>query len=86
MSEASLKKHVYGRVRKYNIKPLEDFDPCPPNCVGKMKDPLPALLEQVHGKSLGISFLFDSSTRYWDTDSKPESYDMPTVTESKKKS
>ena len=30
------------------------------------------------------SFTFDSSTRYWYTDSKPESYDMPTVMELKK--
>ena len=49
-----------------------------------MKDRLPALLEQVRGKSFGISFTFDSSTRYWYTDSKPESYDMPTVMELKK--
>ena len=85
MSEASFEKHEYGRVRKYQIKPLEDFDPRPPDCVGKMKDRLPALLHRVRGKGLGVSFLFDTSTCYWDTDNKPESYNLPTVTQLKEK-
>ena len=68
MSESTFEKHVYGRVRKYERKPLEDYDPRPPDCVGKVKDRLPALLDKVRGKGLGISLLFDTSTCYWDTD------------------
>ena len=48
-------KHVYGRVKKSERKPLEYYDPRPPKCVGKVKDRLPALLDKVRGKGLGIT-------------------------------
>ena len=79
MSESTFEKHNYGRVRKYESKPLEDFDPRPQECVGKTKDGLPALLDRVRGKGLGISLLFDTSTYYWDTDNIPDSFKLPTL-------
>ena len=86
MSESTFEKHVYGRVRKYERKPLEDFDPRAQECVGKIKDRLPALLDRVRGKGLGISLLFDESTCYWDTDKTPDSYELPTLEKVKEKS
>ena len=87
MSDASFEKHVYGRVRKYQLKPLENFDPRPPDCVGKMKDRLPALIDKLHGRGLGISYLLDPSTCYWDThtDTRPDSYNLPSVPELRKR-
>ena len=84
-SESTIEKHVYRRVRRYERKPLENYDPCPTECVGKIKDRLPALLDRVRGKGLLISLLFDTSTCYWDTDNVPESYEMPTLEKLKEK-
>jgi hypothetical protein len=50
-----------------------------------MKDRLPALIDKVRGKGLGISYLFDTSTCYWDTEKLPESYSLPTVPELQEK-
>ena len=83
MSDASFEKHVYGRVSQ--LKPLESFDPRPPDCVGKMKDRLPALMDKLRGKGLGISYLLDPSTRYWDKDKQPDSSNLPSVPELREK-
>ena len=49
------------------------------NVLEKTKDGLPALLDRVRGKGLGISLLFDTSTYYWNTDNIPDSYKLPTL-------
>ena len=77
MSESTFENHIYGQVRKYERKPLEDFDPHPQECVGKTKDRLTTLLDRVRGKGLGISLLFDTCTCYWDADNVPDSYELP---------
>lgn len=84
-SESTFEKHIYGRLRKYERKPLEDFDPRPQEYIGKIKERLPALLDRVRGKGLGISLLFDTSICYWDTDATPYSYELPTLQKVKEK-
>lgn len=83
MSDVSFEKHVYGQVRKYQLKSLESSDP--PNCIGKMKDRLPTLLEKVRGKPLCTSYLFDPSTCYWDTHKQLDSYNLCTVSQLQEK-
>ena len=34
MADARFEKHVYGRERKHSMKPLEEFDPRPPESIG----------------------------------------------------
>lgn len=85
MSESTFEKHIYGQVKKYERKPLGDFDPRPQEYIGKIKERLPALLDRVRGKGLGISLLFDTSTCSWDTDATPHSYELPTLEKVKEK-
>ena len=56
VSEAVFHKHVYGRERKYDRKPLEDFDPRPPDLRGKTEDHLKVFLTKVRGQGLGVLF------------------------------
>ena len=67
-------KNMYGRKRKNDLLPLEDFDPRPPESKGAK---LEEFLGKVRGKGLGVSLLFDQTMQYWNDD-KPES-EIPTL-------
>ena len=67
ISEAVFQKHVYGRQRKRELKPTEDFDPRPIELCGKSNEHLKTLLGKVRGQGLGISLLFDEECRCWST-------------------
>ena len=67
ISEAVFQKHVYGRQRKRELKPIEDFDPRPVELRGKSNEHLKTLLGKVRGQGLGISLLFDEECRCWST-------------------
>ena len=58
-------KHVYGRQRKHELKPLEDFDPRPVELCGKAKDHLAKFLDKVRGQGLGVSLLLDKESQCW---------------------
>ena len=65
MSEATFRKHIYGREMKRCLKPLEEFDPRPIELRGTTNERLPELLDKLRGKSLSISLSLDSKTRSW---------------------
>ena len=67
ISEAVFQKHVYGRQRKHELKPIGDFDPRPVELRRKSKEHLKTLLGKVRGQGLGISLLFDEECRCWST-------------------
>ena len=82
MSEAVFEKHDYNKPMKRKIKPLEDFDPRPPEFRGKANMLLPDLLEKVKGEQLCVSLLLDPSYRHWDdapptTPMQPSSHNIP---------
>ena len=54
-------KLVYGKVKKRQLEPLEDFDPRPDKFKGTAKNSLPALLNNLRGEGLCISLLLDSN-------------------------
>ena len=56
---------MYGRQRKHELKPLENFDPRPADLRGTANDSLKSFLTKVRGQSLGVSLLFDESCRCW---------------------
>ena len=47
MAYAKFEKYVYGRERKHSLQPIEDFDPRPPEYIGKTKD----RLTEIYGKN-----------------------------------
>ena len=59
MSTAVFIQHDYQKSKKRRVSLTEDFDPRPVQFRGNAKSLLADLLEQVHGESLSISFLFD---------------------------
>ena len=67
ISEAVFQKHVYGRQRKRELKPIEDFDPRPVELRGKSTQHLKMFLSKVRGQGLGVSLLFDEECRCWST-------------------
>ena len=67
MSKAVFQKHVYGRQRKHELKPIEDFDPQPIELRGKSMEHLKTFLSKVRGQGLGVSLLFDEDCRCWST-------------------
>ena len=73
MSEIMFEKHVLGRTKKKKYLSLEEFDPRPEFCRGRVKDHLPTLLDKVRGKGLCISLLLDSSTQVWSNEKREES-------------
>lgn len=82
MSEATFHKHVYGRERKRNLKPLETFDPRPSEFKGTAGANLPTLLDKVRGKGLAISLLLDPKTRCWSGDTstaQPMQLQLPCI-------
>ena len=66
MSEAVFEKHDYSKPIKKKIKPLEDFDPRPPEFRGKANVLLPELLKKVKGEQLCILLLLDPSCCLWE--------------------
>ena len=60
-ADSIFEKHVYGKVKKRRLEPLEDFDPRPDKFKGTAKNSLPALLNDLHGEELCISLLLDSN-------------------------
>ena len=58
-SSSVFQKHDYQKQHKKRVSHTEDFDPRPVECRGIAPSLLPALLDSVHGESLGISVLFD---------------------------
>ena len=65
VTEAAFKKHVYGRERKHELKPMADFDPRPEELRGKASTHLKTFLGNVRGLGLGVSLLFDEECRCW---------------------
>ena len=65
MSDASFKKHVYGRERKHSLQPIEDFDPRPPESIGTEKARLDDFLSKTQGLGLSISSLLDPKLQVW---------------------
>ena len=70
ISEAVFQKHVYGRQRKRELKPIEDFDPRPLELRGKSMEHLKTYLSKVRGQGLGVSLLFGEECRCWSTTTK----------------
>ena len=82
MSEAVFEKHDYSKPMKQKIKPLEDFNPRPPEFRGKANMLIPDLLEKLKGEQLCVSLLLDPSYRHWEdtptaTTLKPSSHNIP---------
>jgi hypothetical protein len=65
MSDANFKKHVHGKTSSVNYTRQEDFDPRPTRFRNNAQGLLKEFLGKVCGKGLGVSMLFDESTRYW---------------------
>ena len=65
ISDAKVEKHMQ---RKLNLSPLEEFDPRLHKYRGTAPSQLTDLLGKVRGKGLGVSLLFDSSTRHLTAD------------------
>ena len=64
---------MYGRQRKRELKPIEDFDPRPVKLRGKSNEHLKTLLGKViisREADIGISPLFDEECRCWSTTSE----------------
>ena len=78
ISDLTFEKHMYGRVRKYVMNPISDFDPRPTEFRGTLSRHLPDFLEKLRGKGLGISILADPSTQVWSGSIATESaIDLP---------
>ena len=60
ISEATFRKHLYGRERKHDLKSMQDFDPRPVEMHGSATHPLKIFLDKVRGQDLGVSLLFDT--------------------------
>lgn len=69
VSEISFNKHVYGRQTKHTYQSLVNFDPRPEEFRGTAKEQLKGFLANVKGRGLGVSVLFDSDCRVWNSDS-----------------
>ncbi len=56
---------MYGRQRKHQLKPLQDFDPRPVDLRETANENLKDFLKKVHGQGLGVSLLKDEQSRCW---------------------
>ena len=65
MSEATFHKPVYGREKRRSSKPLEEFDPRPPEYKNTAQGRLTEFLGKVRGKVLCVSLMFNSASQYW---------------------
>ena len=78
VSDVKFEKHVYGKPSsKVTYARQEDFDPHPAKYRGNAQGLLKELLEQVRGSGLGVSLLFDESTRYWSDSADVENISGP---------
>lgn len=82
MSEVQFQKHVYGREKKKSSKPLEDFDPRPPEYHNTARGQMKELLEKICGKGLCVSLMLDPKSQYWQSNSALEK-PLPPVLPSK---
>lgn len=64
IADLKFEKHVYGRVRKHQLDPIDDFDPRPPQFRGKLHSRLPDIFEKVTGKGLGFPCFLTLPLRY----------------------
>ena len=79
VSNVSFKKHVYGRQRKHELEPINDFDPHPHEYKGTASQKLRCFLEAMKGKDLGVSVMFDENLRIWEEDAEapePDKFDL----------
>ena len=88
-ADSIFEKHVYGKVKKRRLEPLEDFDPRPDKFKGTAKNALPALLNDLRGEELCISLLLDSNLCPNDgatlsSSSAPTSTNLPSIEKLKK--
>jgi len=84
VSNVAFKKHVYGRQRKHQLEPINDFDPRPEEYKNTASQKLQGFLEAMKGKDLGVSVLFDESLRIWEKDAEtqePDKFDLPSNSE-----
>ena len=79
MSEAVFQKHDYTKPVKRSIKPVEDFDPQPPEFRGTASSRLPDLLQKVKGEQLCVSLLLDSSCCHWENSTIPAQTSSPSL-------
>ena len=79
MSEAVFQKHDYTKPVKRSIKPVEDFDPRPPEFRGTASSRLPDLLQKVKGEHLCVSLLLDSSCCHWEDSTIPAQTSSPSL-------
>ena len=63
VEKAEFEKHEYGRIKKYNIESLENYDPRVEHFRGKIAERIPNLLNDIKGKGLCVSLLLDKSMR-----------------------
>ena len=64
---------------KRSIKPVEDFDPRPPEFRGTASSRLPDLLQKVKGEQLCVSLLLDSSCCQWENSTIPAQTSSPSL-------
>jgi len=80
VSNVAFKKHIYGRQRKHELEPINDFDPRPDEYKGTASQKLQDFLEAMRGNDLGVSVLFDEKLRIWEKDAEapePVKFDLP---------
>ena len=77
MSEAVFQKHDYNKPVKRSIKPVEEFDPRPPEFRGTASSRLPDLLQKVKGEQLCVSLLLDSSCCHGENSTIPAQTSSP---------
>ena len=65
IADVHVEKHTYGKQRKVELLPMEQFDPRPSKYRGTTSARLTEFLGKVCREGLGVSFLFDPSTQYW---------------------
>ncbi len=80
MSEATFQKHEYAKTEKV-FKPLEEFDPRPPELRGLAASRLLPLLDTIRGEQLSISLLFNPICAHTSTEPQhPQSQNIPSAT------
>ena len=63
-TDVNFEKHVYGRQRKHQWRPINDFDPRPVEHRGSAPRLMDNFLRAVKGKGLGVSVLLDKELRF----------------------
>lgn len=81
ISDTDFRKHVYGRTRKHNMRPITNFDPRPNKYRGNTRTLLPEYLRKVSGEGNGVSFLLDANMQVWSNDVSEDSIKLPSKSE-----